>query len=152
MRVTAHPVFRRFWYPVIPLEHLRAGPQRFELLGQGLALFLDAAGRPAALEDRCCHRSARLSLGKVCGDFLACAYHGWQYDRSGQCVLMPQLPEQKPGPQRRVKSFRCESRYGYAWVALEEPLYGIPRIPEAEDPAFHLVHEFYEPGTPPRCA
>jgi phenylpropionate dioxygenase-like ring-hydroxylating dioxygenase large terminal subunit len=66
MRVTAHPVFRRFWYPVIPLEHLRAGPQRFELLGQGLALFLDAAGQPAALEDRCCHRSARLSLGKVC--------------------------------------------------------------------------------------
>lgn len=145
MRVTAHPVFRRFWYPVIPLEHLRAGPQRFELLGQGLALFLDAAGQPAALEDRCCHRSARLSLGKVCGDFLACAYHGWQYDRSGQCVLMPQLPEHKPGPQRRVKSFRCEARYGYAWVALEEPLYGIPHIPEADDPAFHLVHEFYEP-------
>lgn len=145
MRVTAHPVFRRFWYPVIPLEHLGSGPQRFELLGQGLALFLDAAGRPAALEDRCCHRSARLSLGKVCGDFLACAYHGWQYDRSGQCVLMPQLPEQTPGRQRRVKAFRCEARYGYAWVALEEPLYGIPRIPEAENPAFRLVHEFYEP-------
>jgi phenylpropionate dioxygenase-like ring-hydroxylating dioxygenase large terminal subunit len=145
MKVMAEPLFRRFWYPVVPLENLQAGPQRFELLGQGLALFLDAAGAPAALEDRCCHRSARLSLGKVCGDFLACAYHGWQYDRSGQCVLMPQLPEQKPGAQRCVKAFRCEARYGYAWVALEEPLYGIPRIPEAEDSAFLLVHEFYEP-------
>jgi phenylpropionate dioxygenase-like ring-hydroxylating dioxygenase large terminal subunit len=144
MKVTAHPVFRRFWYPVVPLENLASGPQRFELLGQGLALFLDAQGAPAALEDRCCHRSARLSLGKVCDGFLACAYHGWQYDRSGQCVLMPQLPGQKPGPQRKVKAFRCEARYGYAWVALEEPLYDIPRIPEAEDPAFRLVHEFYE--------
>jgi phenylpropionate dioxygenase-like ring-hydroxylating dioxygenase large terminal subunit len=140
----SQPVFRRFWYPVVPLDKLQDRPQRFELLGQGLALFLDAAGRPAALEDRCCHRSARLSLGKVCDGLLACAYHGWQYDRSGQCVLMPQLPDQKPGPQRKVQAFRCEARYGYAWVALEAPLYGIPRIPEADDPAFRLVHEFYE--------
>jgi phenylpropionate dioxygenase-like ring-hydroxylating dioxygenase large terminal subunit len=144
MKVMAEPVFRRFWYPLVPLENLRDGPQRFELLGQGIALFLDAAGEPAALEDRCCHRSARLSLGSVRDGILACAYHGWQYDRSGQCVLMPQLPDQKPGAQRRVKAFRCEARYGYAWVALEEPLYGIPRIPEAENSAYRLVHEFYE--------
>ena len=138
------PLFRRFWYPVVPLENLRSGPQRFELLGEALAVFLDAGGQPAALEDRCCHRSARLSLGKVTGGLLACAYHGWQYDRTGQCVLMPQAPDHKPGPQRRVKAFRCEARYGYAWVALEDPLYPIPRIPEAEDPAFVLVQEFYE--------
>ena len=144
MKVMSEPLFRRFWYPVIPLDDLRAGPRRFELLGEALALFLDAEGKPAALEDRCCHRSARLSLGRVAGGVLACAYHGWQYDRSGQCVLMPQLPGQQPGPQRRVRAFRCEARYGYAWVALEEPLFDIPRIPEAEDPGYRLVHEFYE--------
>jgi phenylpropionate dioxygenase-like ring-hydroxylating dioxygenase large terminal subunit len=144
MKVTDHAVFRRFWYPVMPLECLREGPRRFELLGQGLALFVDSAGRPAALEDRCCHRSARLSLGRVCGDALACAYHGWEYDRSGQCVRVPQLPGQDPGAHRRVRAFRCEARYGYAWVALEDPLYDIPRIPEADNPAFRLVHEFYE--------
>ena len=144
MKVMDHPVFRRFWYPVMPLENLKSGPQRFELLGQALALFVDSAGRPAALEDRCCHRSARLSLGRVCGDALACPYHGWQYERGGQCVLVPQLPGQEPGPHRKVRSFHCEARYGYAWVALEEPLYGIPTIPEAENPAFRSVHEFYE--------
>jgi phenylpropionate dioxygenase-like ring-hydroxylating dioxygenase large terminal subunit len=144
MKVMDHPLFRRFWYPVMPLEDLKAGPRRFELLGEGLALFLDAEGRPAALEDRCCHRSARLSLGRVEGGILACGYHGWEYDRTGQCVRMPQVPGQKPGPQRRVRAFRCEARYGYAWVALEEPLYEIPRIPEAEQPGWRLVHEFYE--------
>jgi phenylpropionate dioxygenase-like ring-hydroxylating dioxygenase large terminal subunit len=97
MKVMAEPVFRRFWYPVFPLDMLRAGPQRFELLGQALAVFLDGDGNPAALEDRCCHRSARLSLGSVHNGVLACAYHGWQYDRTGQCVLMPQLPGQNPG-------------------------------------------------------
>ena len=144
MLVMNYPVFRRFWYPVIPIEHLKAGPQRFELLGQALALFLDDQGAPAALEDRCCHRSARLSLGKTCAGLIACPYHGWQYGRDGQCALMPQFPERAPGPSIRVKAFRCQERYGYAWVALEEPLYDIPRIPEAEDPAFAVVHEFYE--------
>jgi phenylpropionate dioxygenase-like ring-hydroxylating dioxygenase large terminal subunit len=144
MLVMNHPVFRRFWYPVIPIEHLKAGPQRFELLGQALALFLDEQGAPAALEDRCCHRSARLSLGKINAGYVACPYHGWQYRRDGQCVLMPQFPERVPGPSIRVNAFRCQERYGYAWVALDEPLYDIPRIPEAESGAFAVVHEFYE--------
>src|SRR5262245_30722469 len=86
MKVFDHAVFRRFWYPVMPLEQLADGPKRFELLGQGLALFMDGEGKPAALEDRCCHRSARLSLGSLCEGALACAYHGWRYDRTGQCV------------------------------------------------------------------
>lgn len=144
MLVMNHRVFRRFWYPVIPMEHLKTGPQRFELLGQALALFLDEQGVPAAVEDRCCHRSARLSLGKVSAGLIACPYHGWRYRRDGQCVLTPQFPERVPGPSIRVKAFRCQERYGYAWVALEEPLYDIPRIPEAEDRAFAIVHEFYE--------
>jgi phenylpropionate dioxygenase-like ring-hydroxylating dioxygenase large terminal subunit len=144
MLVMNHRIFRRFWYPVIPMEQLKTGPQRFELLGQALALFLDEQGVPAAIEDRCCHRSARLSLGKVCSGLIACPYHGWQYRRDGQCVLMPQFPERVPGPSIRVKAFRCQERYGYAWVVLEEPLYDIPRIPEAEDGAFAIVHEFYE--------
>lgn len=144
MLIMNHRVFRRFWYPVIPMEHLKTGPQRFELLGQALALFIDEQGVPAAVEDRCCHRSARLSLGKVSAGLIACPYHGWQYRRDGQCVLTPQFPERVPGPSIRVKAFRCQERYGYAWVALEEPLYDIPRIPEAEDRAFAIVHEFYE--------
>ncbi|MDB5775437.1 MAG: Phenylpropionate dioxygenase (Rieske 2Fe-2S family) protein [Herbaspirillum sp.] len=144
MRVMDHPVFRRFWYPVIPMSLLEDGPQRFELLGQPLALFLDRQRQPAALEDRCCHRSARLSQGKVCNGALACPYHGWQYDRSGQCVLVPQLPDAGQHGKRKVRAFRCEQRYGYAWVALDDPVQDIPRIPEAEDPGFLIVHEFYE--------
>jgi phenylpropionate dioxygenase-like ring-hydroxylating dioxygenase large terminal subunit len=144
MLVMNHPVFRRFWYPVIPIEELASGPRRFELLGHGLVLFLDEAGVPAALEDRCCHRSAKLSAGTVCAGRVACPYHGWQFGRDGQCVLMPQLPEREPSASFKVNAFRCRERYGYAWVALEEPIHDIPRIPEAEEGTFDVVHEFYE--------
>ncbi|KAF0806533.1 Rieske family iron-sulfur cluster-binding protein [Alcanivorax xiamenensis] len=144
MNVMEHAVFRCFWYPVIPMSELKQGPRRFELLGQALALFLDDDGVPAALEDRCCHRTARLSLGEVCDNAIACPYHGWRYNRDGQCVLVPQMPDRDPGPKRRVKAFSCREKYGYAWVALEEPLFDIPDFPEAADDRFVLIHEFYE--------
>jgi phenylpropionate dioxygenase-like ring-hydroxylating dioxygenase large terminal subunit len=139
-----YPVFRRFWYPVVPIEQLASGPRRFELLGQGLALFLDESGAPAALEDHCCHRSAKLSGGTVCAGRIACPYHGWQFRRDGQCAFMPQFPDREPAASFKVGSFRCQERYGYAWVALEEPLYDPPHVPELDGDDFDVVHEFYE--------
>lgn len=49
MLVTQQPVLRRFWYPVMPLDHLTQGPQSFTLLGQPLVLWLTDNGTPAAL-------------------------------------------------------------------------------------------------------
>src|SRR5580700_7473561 len=77
MLVTQHPVFRRFWYPVIPMEDLAAGPKPFTLLGTKLVLWLDADGKPAAALDRCCHRTARLSRGFCENGTIVCGYHGW---------------------------------------------------------------------------
>ena len=63
MRVTATPLLRRFWYPIIPVAHLAEGPKPFRLLDQDLVLWLDGQGAPADMTDRCCHRTARLSRG-----------------------------------------------------------------------------------------
>ena len=68
MLVTQQPVLRRFWYPVIPVEQLHDGPQPFRLLNQELVLWLDSQNKPQAAENRCAHRSAKLSLGRVEGD------------------------------------------------------------------------------------
>ncbi|VWX62327.1 Rieske (2Fe-2S) protein [Burkholderiales bacterium 8X] len=48
MWVTRQPVLRRFWYAVMPLVRLSAGPQRFTLLGEKLVLWLQPDGTPAA--------------------------------------------------------------------------------------------------------
>lgn len=66
MLVTQQPVLRRFWYPVMQIAHLDPDKlQPFQLLGQKMALWLDGDGKPAAVDDRCCHRSAQLSAGVV---------------------------------------------------------------------------------------
>src|SRR3546814_2173105 len=41
-------------------------------------------------------------------------------------------------------AYRCQSRYGYAWVALDEPLADLFEIPEDSDPAFRRIDQFYE--------
>jgi phenylpropionate dioxygenase-like ring-hydroxylating dioxygenase large terminal subunit len=146
MLVTQQKVLRRYWYCVMPLEQLRDGPKPFTLLGENLVLWLDAQGKPAALQDRCCHRTAKLSKGFCDEGNIVCGYHGWTYDRDGACVRIPQYgPDVKIPSGARVKAYRCEGRYGYVWVALDEPLLPIPEIKEDADPAFRRIHQFYEP-------
>ncbi|MBE9178922.1 aromatic ring-hydroxylating dioxygenase subunit alpha [Oculatella sp. LEGE 06141] len=145
MLVTKQPVLKRFWYPVLPLEQLSEQPQSFQLLGQHIAIWLDEQGQPAAVEDRCCHRTAQLSKGTVVDGNIKCPYHGWTFDATGTCVRVPQIPDSSVPATYRVKSFRCAQRYGYVWVCLGEPLAEIPLLPEADDPHFRLIPEFYEP-------
>ena len=143
MLATQQPVLRRFWYPVIRVDDLRDGPKPFRLMGEDLVLWLTEAGVPQVAEDRCAHRSARLSLGWVDGDKIVCPYHGWNYDGTGACTLMPQTPD-RPAGRARVRAFNAEERYGYVWVCLGEPLTGIPELGEASDSRYRVIHQFYE--------
>jgi phenylpropionate dioxygenase-like ring-hydroxylating dioxygenase large terminal subunit len=75
---TRQKVLRNFWYATLALDKLKGGPKRFRLLGQDIVLFLAEAGEPAALEDRCCHRTAKLSKGWIKDGHIVCGYHGWE--------------------------------------------------------------------------
>ena len=149
MLVTRQKILRRFWYPVLPVSRLADGPQPFTLLGERLVLWTDAAGQPAALADRCCHRTAQLSKGWVGEQGLVCGYHGWTFDGQGRCVRIPQSEGRQVPASACVPAYACSERYGYVWVCLDEPLDAIPEFPEAQDPAFRQIDEFYEPW---RCA
>lgn len=146
MLTTRQAVFRKFWHAVMPLSMLEGGvPRPFTLLGEPLVLFLDAEGRPAALQDRCCHRTAKLSKGRCVNGALECGYHGWTYDAGGRVIRIPQYDAGRPiPPEYRTPAFRCEARHGYAWVALEAPIAPIPAIPEFGAPGWRTIFQFYE--------
>jgi phenylpropionate dioxygenase-like ring-hydroxylating dioxygenase large terminal subunit len=87
---------------------------------------LDAQDQPAAFKDRCCHRTAKLSKGACHNGHLQCGYHGGRYNRAGQVVVIPQYDHQrKISSDYCTKAYACMARYGYAWVALEEPIVDI---------------------------
>ena len=143
MLTAQQKILRRFWHPVMPVEMLQSGPQPFRLLGTDIVLFLDEAGEPAALRDRCCHRTAKLSKGWCENGQLVCGYHGWTYDRDAKVVRVPQLGDAPIPAAYHGTAYRCQTRYGYVWVALEEPMRPIFDIPEEEDPAYRRIPQFY---------
>lgn len=145
MLTTQQAIFKRYWHAVMPLSLLVDGPKPFKLLDQDLVLFLDETGSPAALRDRCCHRTAKLSKGWTKQGRIQCGYHGWTYDRGGKVVEIPQWQEGQPIPdQLGTTAYHAKAKYGYAWVCLGEPLAEIPHLPEFEDPQFRTIFQFYE--------
>ncbi len=146
MLTSRQKVFRKFWHAVVPLSDLQRGaPLPFTLLGEAIVLFLDEHGQPAALKDRCCHRTAKLSKGRCVNGALQCGYHGWTYNAEGRVIRIPQYgPERAIPAEYGTPSYRCEARYGYAWVALEEPIAPVPSIPEFEAPGWRTIFQFYE--------
>ena len=144
MLVTRQKVLRRFWYPVMPMAMLEDGPKPFTLLGESIVLFKGPEGKPVALADRCCHRTAQLSRGFVENGNIVCGYHGWTYDCTGRCVRIPQNTDAAIPANAKVPAYHCESRSGYAWVALEDPLLPIFDLTEAVEPGYRQIDQFYE--------
>jgi phenylpropionate dioxygenase-like ring-hydroxylating dioxygenase large terminal subunit len=144
MLTSKQSVFRRFWYATVKISDLADGPKPFRLLGEDIVLFLDSERKPAALLDRCVHRTAKLSKGWCENGRIVCGYHGWTYDQRGDLVRIPQYKAGQQLPEYAVKSFNCQSRYGYAWVCLEEPLADIPDIAQDGEPGYRRIDQFYE--------
>ena len=144
MLTTQQKTLRKFWYATMPVSYLAEGPKPFRLMGENIVLFLDKDGEPAALADRCCHRTAQLSKGWVNDGNIVCGYHGWTYDRTGHVVAIPQFDPGAVLPKHATPAYHCTARYGYVWVALDEPLAPIFDIPEEEDPKFRRIFQFYD--------
>jgi vanillate O-demethylase monooxygenase subunit len=131
---------RRCWHPVGYAGTLGEQPIRVVLLDEALVLWRDSTGTPNALRDLCVHRGTALSLGRVVGDELMCPYHGWRYGTDGACKAIPQLPDPTRVPGKaRIDRFRCQERYGLLWVALEEPRWPLPELPELDAPDWMIV-------------
>jgi len=88
-------LLRRYWQPVALVPSVsEETPTKFvRLLGEDLVLFRDKSGNVGLLADHCSHRGASLLYGRVEERGISCAYHGWLYDTSGNCLETPAEPE-----------------------------------------------------------
>ena len=131
---------RRCWHPVGYARGLADAPVAVTLLDEPVVLWRDSAGTVRAFRDVCVHRGTALSLGAVEGDEIVCPYHGWRYRGDGACTAIPQLADPARVPARaRAMTFRCVERHGLVWVALDEPRWPLPEVPELADPAWRVV-------------
>ncbi|MEJ0069391.1 MAG: Rieske 2Fe-2S domain-containing protein [Pseudomonadota bacterium] len=107
------------WYVAAWSSEIGRQPLGRTLLNEPIVLFRDAAGRAAALEDRCCHRAMPLSRGEPAAGGLRCGYHGLVFDGAGRCV---EIPTQKTIPASlKVRSFPVEERDDLVWIWMGDP-------------------------------
>src|SRR5262245_23258426 len=84
---------RNYWYPILQSDELGADePIEIKRLSEHLALWRDKRGDPHTVTDRCPHRAAKLSMGRILNGDLQCVFHGLRFDGEGRCVLIPWEP------------------------------------------------------------
>ncbi len=122
----AGEVMRRYWQPAALADELAVKrpvvPVR--LLGEDLVLFRDGTGELGLIERACPHRGADLCYGRLEDNGLRCPFHGWHFDRTGQCVEQPGEPEgSKMHEQIKNKSYPVIEKNGiiFAYMGPGDP-------------------------------
>jgi vanillate O-demethylase monooxygenase subunit len=119
---------RNTWYAAALDREVGEGLFARTVCNEPMVLFRTADGGVAAIEDRCCHRSLPLSLGKRIGDTIQCGYHGLQFDATGRCIKVPGQNSVPPGA--RVQSWPAVERHGFVWVWLGDETPDEAKIPD----------------------
>jgi vanillate O-demethylase monooxygenase subunit len=122
---------RNCWYVAAWDHEVGRDMLRRILLEEPVVLYRTLEGKAVALEDRCCHRQAPLSMGKLIGDIVKCPYHGLEFEPGGACVRVPS--QERVPPSARVKSYPVVERNHWIWIW--------PGDPAKADPA--LIEDFH---------
>ena len=126
---------RNSWYVGAWSHELTRKPfQRF-LLDEPLVFYRTESGKPVVLDDRCIHRFAPLSAGRLEGDNIVCGYHGFTYAPNGNCIAIPGVDR---APKKAgVKSYPVVEKWGWIWVWMGNE----EKADEAEIPDFHYLDD-----------
>lgn len=132
---------RNMWYPVLPSWALQDSPVGITRLCDDIVLWRDRDGAVHALEDRCPHRGARLSLGWNLGDRVACSYHGVEVGIDGVVRDVPAVKSCRMVGERRVRPYPAREIKGAVFLYFGDALHpaAVPFTPP-----FELTDEAYD--------
>lgn len=124
---------RNAWYSAGWAHDYPAEPTAVTLLDERVVIYRGEDGAPVAMEDRCPHRLAPLSLGRCEGSNIRCMYHGLLFAPDGRCVKIPGQPVIPEAV--RVKVYPVVERWGVIWIWMGAPhLQDETLIPEFQGP------------------
>ncbi|HEX5613114.1 MAG TPA: aromatic ring-hydroxylating dioxygenase subunit alpha [Burkholderiales bacterium] len=114
------------------------------ILEKPVLLYKGDSGRVVALDNRCCHRGAKLSNGRLEGDDIRCMYHGLKFDPTGKCI---QIPGQDNIPKGLgVRAYPVLERQHLVWIWMGDPAKAdesqILDIPYLAHPAWRGIADY----------
>jgi phenylpropionate dioxygenase-like ring-hydroxylating dioxygenase large terminal subunit len=107
------------WYVAGWDHHVGNGLLARTICNEPIVFFRTEDGSVGALEDRCCHRSAPLSVGRHKGNEIECGYHGLRFDKTGQCTAVPSQDMVPPGAS--VRSYPIVEKNRWIWIWMGDP-------------------------------
>ncbi|NJN88756.1 MAG: aromatic ring-hydroxylating dioxygenase subunit alpha [Leptolyngbyaceae cyanobacterium SL_7_1] len=131
------PVLYDDWHVVACADDLKENQLlKVHLLGEAVVLWR-CDRQVLAWRDRCPHRGVPLSSGRIENGCVVCPYHGFVFDRTGNCIHVPANPALTSVAQNsQVYNYAVQERYGYIWIALGEPQHQVPIFWEWHQPDF----------------
>lgn len=114
---------RRYWQPIAgESEFDETSVKAITILGEHLVLFKDLSGNYGLVDRHCPHRNADMSYGYVEQTGLRCSYHGWQFDKGGQCLHQPYEDNCDPTGRMRqktvIKAYPVQAKAGLLWAYM----------------------------------
>jgi len=125
------PFIRNIWYVAAWSAEIEENkPLGRVVIGEPVVLWRGSDGKLIAMEDRCPHRHAPLSLGRVEDNTIKCMYHGLKFSKDGDCIDVP--GSDIVPPNCTVQRFPLVEKDDWVWVWLGDPsLADEATIPEA---------------------
>jgi phenylpropionate dioxygenase-like ring-hydroxylating dioxygenase large terminal subunit len=118
-------------------------PVSVRRMGEKMVLWRDTQGKLACVSDLCPHRGVALSVGKVLGDCIQCPFHGFQYDKTGACTIIPANGKNAAIPKAmHVRSYPVKEAHDFIYLWWGEPREDLPPLPW-----FDSIDESFSYGT-----
>jgi len=114
------------WFAVALASRVGRQPRRVVLMDRPIVLARIDGRRVVGFEDRCPHRHAPLSRGRVVDGTLQCPYHGWRFDAQGRLRGLPGAPPDACLPGLGARPVDVVEHDGVIWVRYRD---GAPDIP-----------------------
>ncbi|WP_134704231.1 aromatic ring-hydroxylating dioxygenase subunit alpha [Ammoniphilus sp. YIM 78166] len=124
-------LLRRYWIPVAATSELKDKPtKKVRVLGEDLVLYRDRSGNLGLIDERCPHRKVSMVYGIPEKDGLRCQYHGWCFNKQGQCLEQPNEPATSTFKDRiKIKAYPVQEMGGLIFGYLgPEPAPLLPRF------------------------
>ena len=106
------------WYAILESNEIKKGKiVGVTRMGEKLVAWRNIKGDLTIMSDKCPHRGVALSTGKLIGDCIQCPFHGFKYDISGTCKLIPAIGKNSEPPNAlHVRSYPVREEHGFVYI------------------------------------
>ncbi len=106
------------WYAILEANEVKQNkPVGVIRLGEKLVLWRDNAGQVVCMRDLCPHRGVALSAGRLIHGNIQCPFHGFEFNSTGACVLIPANGVSAVVPKAiQVKTYPTFEAHNFIWI------------------------------------